>query len=78
LIDIDPAAGTEQFRYVISRTATPASKVLIKVRKFLSVKMYRGCTPNISTKMLNLVVVVVVVVVVVAAVAVVVGWRQWL
>jgi NADH dehydrogenase [ubiquinone] 1 alpha subcomplex assembly factor 7 len=30
LIDIDPAAGTEKFRYVISRTPTPASKVLIK------------------------------------------------
>jgi hypothetical protein len=33
LIDIDPAAGTEKFRYVISRTSTPASKTLIKVCK---------------------------------------------
>jgi len=38
LIDIDPAAGTEKFRYVISRTATAASKVLIKVCRLLSVK----------------------------------------
>lgn len=43
MIDIDPAAGTEKFRYVISRTSTPACKVLIKVCKFLSVKVYGGC-----------------------------------
>ncbi|XP_023709440.1 protein arginine methyltransferase NDUFAF7, mitochondrial isoform X2 [Cryptotermes secundus] len=30
LIDIDPAAGSEKFRYVLSRTSTPASKTLIK------------------------------------------------
>ncbi|XP_021924705.1 protein arginine methyltransferase NDUFAF7, mitochondrial isoform X2 [Zootermopsis nevadensis] len=30
LIDIDPAADTVKFRYVISRMSTPASKVLIK------------------------------------------------
>ncbi|GFG40096.1 hypothetical protein Cfor_10983 [Coptotermes formosanus] len=30
LIDIDPAAGRDKFRYVMSQTPTPASKLLIK------------------------------------------------